>query len=169
MIRKSICENTVLAIEGNQKNIDILNGALGNIELTQEEERSLIWLSNWETSTVKHIISAFEKAKIEKKLDKDNYVYPSIFEIDEDGRIGVTFPDLQGAITCGDNLEEAIKNAKECMGLHLFGMERDNDIIPEPTIATEIETEDNQVVMLIKVYMPTVREEIMRERERKKK
>ncbi len=63
MIRKKICENTILQVEGNQKNIDILNEALGDIILTQEEERSLIWLSVWETSTVKNIISAFNKAK----------------------------------------------------------------------------------------------------------
>lgn len=64
MIRQSVNENEVNFLEGNQKNIDILNGALGDIELTLEEERSLIWLSSWETSTVKNIISAFKKANI---------------------------------------------------------------------------------------------------------
>ena len=120
------------------------------------------------------------QARIGKNLDKvteqldyvkgkrDNYVYPSIFEIDENG-IGVTFPDLPGAITCGDNIDEAVKNAKECMGLHLFGMERDNEIIPEPTVATEIETQGKQFVMLIEVYMPPVREDIIKEREKRKK
>lgn len=63
MIRNKICENTILQVEGNQRNIDILNEALGNVILTQEEERSLIWLSIWETSTVKNIISAFSKVK----------------------------------------------------------------------------------------------------------
>lgn len=63
MIRQSIGEDTISFIEGDQRNIDILNGALGDIQLTQEEERSLIWLSSWEPSTVKNIISAFEKAK----------------------------------------------------------------------------------------------------------
>ena len=62
MIRQSINENEINFLEGNQKNIDILNRALGDIPLTNEEERSLIWLSSWETSTVKNIISASEKA-----------------------------------------------------------------------------------------------------------
>lgn len=62
MIRQSINENEINFLEGNQKNIDILNRALGDIPLTNEKERSLIWLSSWETSTVKNIISAFEKA-----------------------------------------------------------------------------------------------------------
>ena len=42
---------------------------------------------------------------------KDKYIYPAIFDFDEDG-ITVTFPDLPGCITCGDSQEEAFKNAK---------------------------------------------------------
>lgn len=64
MIRKSIDEDTILFLEGNQKNIDLLNEALGeDLELTPEEEISLIWLSGYKTSTVNNIISAFKKAK----------------------------------------------------------------------------------------------------------
>ena len=55
------------------------------------------------------------------------------------------------------------------MGLHLFGMERDGDLIPEPTSGIEIETEDNQFITLIKVYMPPIREDIIKEREKRKK
>lgn len=128
------------------------------------------------------------QVRIEKKLDKiaeqmnygkkdnyvyssrkDNYLFPSIFEIDEYGRIGVTFPDLPGAITCGDNLDEAIKNAEGCMGLHLFGMEMDNEVIPSSTLISEIKLKENETLMPIDVYMPPVREAIMREREKRKK
>jgi len=49
------------ALEREKKHIDMLNQALGDIQLTLEEERSLIWLCGWETSTLKHVISAFEK------------------------------------------------------------------------------------------------------------
>ena len=45
----------------------MLNEALGDIELTPQEERSLIWLCGWEPSTLKHIISAFKKAKKKPK------------------------------------------------------------------------------------------------------
>jgi len=44
-----------------REHIDMLNKTLGDIELTKEEERSLIWLCGWETSTLKHVISAFQK------------------------------------------------------------------------------------------------------------
>ena len=55
------------AINTEQKNIDMLNEALGDIELTSQEESSLIWLCGWETSTLKNIISAFKKSKNEVK------------------------------------------------------------------------------------------------------
>lgn len=46
-----------------KRKIDLLNQVLGEAELTAQEENTLIWLAGWEDSTVRHIISAFEKAK----------------------------------------------------------------------------------------------------------
>lgn len=46
-----------------KRKIDLLNQVLGETELTAQEENTLIWLAGWEDSTVRHIISAFEKAK----------------------------------------------------------------------------------------------------------
>ena len=92
-------------------------------------------------------------------MKKDVYIYPSIFDYDEDG-ITVTFPDLPGCITCGESTEEAIQSAKECMALHLYGMEEDNDLIPEPSKVEELKTEEKQALMLIEVYMPLYREAI---------
>ena len=87
------------------------------------------------------------------------YKYQAIFDYDEDG-VTVTFPDLPGCITCGDNEEEALTNAKECMALHLFGMEEDNDLIPEPT---KIEVLDkNQKVLDIEILMSDYEELIER-------
>ncbi|MBU5317909.1 type II toxin-antitoxin system HicB family antitoxin, partial [Clostridium bornimense] len=39
------------------------------------------------------------------------------FNYDTDG-ISIEFPDLPGCLTCGDDIDEAIKTAKECLGLH---------------------------------------------------
>ena len=46
------------------------------------------------------------------------------------------------------------------MGLHLFGMEEDNETIPTPTDIKDIKLEDNQSIVLIEVYMPIIREAI---------
>lgn len=89
----------------------------------------------------------------------DIYIYPSIFSFDDDG-ISVEFPDLEGCFTCGDTTQEAMTNAKEAMGLHLFGMEEDNETIPTPTDIKDIKLEDNQSIVLIEVYMPIIREAI---------
>ena len=51
------------ALEQERRNIDLLNEALGDIELTAREESSLVWLAMWEQSTVKDIITAFKKAR----------------------------------------------------------------------------------------------------------
>lgn len=95
-------------------------------------------------------------------MKKDVYVYPAIFSYANDG-ISIEFPDLPGCLPCADTTEEAISNAKEAMGLHLFGMEEDNDLIPEPTQITRIKLESNQVPILIEIFMPMIREAIQNE------
>ena len=66
-------------------------------------------------------------------MKKDHYIYPAVFNYAEDG-ISIIFPDLPGCIPCASNVDEAIHNAKEAMALHLYGMEEDNDLIPEPQL-----------------------------------
>lgn len=61
MIKNIIDENKISELKGNKENINLLNDLFGNIELSPEEERTLIWLSTWEKSTVKNIISAIKK------------------------------------------------------------------------------------------------------------
>lgn len=92
-------------------------------------------------------------------VKKDVYVYPAIFTYAEDG-ISIEFPDLPGCLPCAKTTEEAIKNAKEAMALHLWGMEKDGDPIPEPTPVDKIHVKENQAIMLIEVYMPVYREAI---------
>lgn len=90
---------------------------------------------------------------------KDEYVFPAIFYYDKDG-ISIEFPDLPGCMPCAQSTEEAVKNAKEALGVHLYGMEKDNDDIPEPTDVKDIEVEEGGVLMLVDVYMPVVRDRI---------
>lgn len=90
---------------------------------------------------------------------KNTYVYPAIFDYAEDG-ISVEFPDLPGCLTCGDTEDEAITMAKEAMGLHLYGMEKDGDAIPEASSIKDIQVDKNQVIVMIDVWMPLIRESI---------
>lgn len=92
---------------------------------------------------------------------KNHYCYVAIFSYDEDG-ISIEFPDLPGCYPCADkdDTDMALKNAKEALGLHIWGMEQDNEEIPQPTTITSLHLEDNQIAVLIDVFMPPVRERI---------
>ena len=92
-------------------------------------------------------------------MKKDKYIYPAVFSFDDDG-ISVEFPDLPGCLTCGNNEDDALKMAKDALGLHLYGMERDHDVVPSPSSLNDIKTESNQAVILIDVWMTLVRDEI---------
>ena len=90
---------------------------------------------------------------------KDKYIYPAIFDFDEDG-ITVTFPDLPGCITCGDSQEESFRNAKEVLELYMYGLEQDEEEIPEPSQINLIKTEDTQSIVLIDIWMIPVRDQM---------
>ena len=92
-------------------------------------------------------------------LKKDIYIFPAILSFDEDG-ISVEFPDLPGCLTCGNSTEEAINRAKEALGLHLYGMEEDNEFIPDPTDIKDLYLDKGQIPILIDVIMPIHRKAI---------
>ncbi|KJS15138.1 MAG: pilus assembly protein HicB [Peptococcaceae bacterium BRH_c4b] len=92
-------------------------------------------------------------------MSKDKYIFPAIFDYADDG-ISIEFPNLPGCLPCAHTTEEAFKNAKEALGLHLWGMEQDNDPIPEATPVENLRPEPSQVVVLIEVWMPAFRESI---------
>ncbi len=89
-------------------------------------------------------------------MNNTYYTYPAIFYHDEDG-IAIEFPDLPGCCPCAQSEDEAYKNASEALGVHLFGMEQDGDAIPRPTSVWNIHPEDGGVVVLVRVYMPSIR------------
>lgn len=39
------------------------NEFFSKVELSEEEQRTLVWLCGWEESTINNIVSAFKKAK----------------------------------------------------------------------------------------------------------
>ena len=87
---------------------------------------------------------------------KNTYIYPAVLAYTEHG-ISIEFPDLPGCLPCADTTEEAVKNAKEAMGLHLWGMEKDKDPIPEPTEFSKLKCSDGEVLLLVEVFMPPIR------------
>lgn len=90
---------------------------------------------------------------------KNRYSYIAVLNVEDDG-IAIEFPDLPGCLPCADSIDEAAKNAKEALGLHLWGMEQDNEIIPVPTSLSDITLSENQVPMVVDVFMPPFRDKL---------
>lgn len=88
------------------------------------------------------------------------YTFPAIFISEENG-ISISFPDLPGCFPCGSNEIEAISNAQEAMGLHLFGMEQDHEIIPEATPIAELKQPKHSAIILVTTFMPSIRDTAM--------
>ncbi len=90
---------------------------------------------------------------------KNSYVFPAIFNYAEDG-ISINFPDLPGCLSCADTTEEALFNAEEVLGLFLYGLEKDGELIPESTPLESIRCSQDEKAVLIKVWMPLARHDI---------
>ena len=87
---------------------------------------------------------------------KDRYSFVAVLNYAKDG-ISIEFPDLPGCLPCAKNTEEAVYNAREALGLHLFGMEEDGERIPDPTPLDKIPLQKGQLPVLVDVFMPPIR------------
>lgn len=95
----------------------------------------------------------------------DRYRYPAVLGYDDPSKqYYVLWPDLPGCTTTGRTEDEALKNAREAMSVHLWGMEDDGDAIPTPTPIqqldlSEYEEDGNKfVVILVEIWMPSFRD-----------
>ena len=86
----------------------------------------------------------------------DTYLYRAVFTYEEGQQIAVDFPDLDVA-TSGVDEADAMKSAKELLGIVLMGMEEDGEEIPAARSLSELEIESNERSVLVEVYMPTIR------------
>ena len=85
------------------------------------------------------------------------YHYPALFYFDEDG-ISIEFPDLPGCLPCAQTEEKAFESAKEALGIHLYGMEKDGDSIPAPSPVSSLHPEEGGTLVMVEVFMPPLRE-----------
>ena len=81
-----------------------------------------------------------------------NLTYLAVLEPGEDGSYSVSFPDLPGCFSYGDNLTEAQRMAGEAASLHVYGMERDGDEIPTPSLNLPRESTEGNVVMPVTIH-----------------
>ena len=86
------------------------------------------------------------------------YRYYSGFTQEKD-QIDITFPDLKGCITFGDNLEQALHMSKEALEGYLLALEDEKMSIPKPSTYQELQAKlnDNQQLQLISVDTDFIR------------
>ena len=82
--------------------------------------------------------------------------YPAVFGYEDGEEISVVFPDLDCA-TSGVDEADALLSARELLGCVLFGLEEDGEELPTPSALSDIYPDKNERVVLIDVYMPSVR------------
>lgn len=88
---------------------------------------------------------------------KDTYIFPVIIgKEDYETEYSAYFPDLDVA-TSGETEEDVLKSARELLGTVIFSLEEDKEKIPKPTKISDIKSAKNEWVMLIDVFMPSVR------------
>ncbi len=79
---------------------------------------------------------------------KDIYIFPAVFLKEEDG-YSISFPDIDGAFTCGETFEEALFMAKDCLELNLDTV----DEIPHVTDIDKIKLNENEYLVMVQADM----------------
>lgn len=85
--------------------------------------------------------------------------YLAVLEPSDDG-YGVFYPDLPGCISFGETIEEAQQMAKKALELHIYGMEKDGDPIPEPSKVLDPEDIEGCIVTAITILPDLVKTEM---------
>ena len=75
------------------------------------------------------------------------YVYPAVFE-DDEGKIGVTVPDIPSTFTYGDDMADAIFMAEDAIAMMLADYEDRGEAVPVPSRIEDIKTDG--VVSLVR-------------------
>ncbi len=85
-------------------------------------------------------------------MARDDYIYPALLDYGSDG-ITVTFPDLPGCVTCGQDDEEVYFMARDAMRGWLLVAEEYGDEIKAPTPLKDLALKDNQRAILVEVNL----------------
>ena len=84
------------------------------------------------------------------------YVYPAVFRKEPEFGYSVSFPDISGCFTSGDDLAESIENASDALALMLYDMEESKAAIPAASDIASIKCEDREFASYVtcdtKVY-----------------
>lgn len=78
--------------------------------------------------------------------------YLAVLEPTGKGTYSLFFPEMPGCYSAGDNLNDAIANAKEALELHYYGLVKDEEEIPIATGELSQEDVDGCIVCPVTIY-----------------
>ena len=76
------------------------------------------------------------------------YAYPAVFTA-ENNSYSVSFPDIDGCLTFGETIPEAIEMAEDALCLMLYDLEEEGSEIPKPSDVKELKINNNEFVTMI--------------------
>lgn len=76
------------------------------------------------------------------------YAYPAVFKKESSG-YSVEFPDIDGCVTCGNTLPEAVKMAEDALCLMLYDYEEEGEQIPAPSDIRFLQSQTGEIVSLV--------------------
>lgn len=85
--------------------------------------------------------------------------YLAALEPSDEG-YGVFYPDFPGCISFGKDIEEAQQQAKEALELHIYGMEKDGDLIPPPSKRFDLKDVEDCIITAITILPDLVKNEM---------
>lgn len=71
------------------------------------------------------------------------YIYPAIFTPEENDRFSITFPDIDGCYTCGDDLEDGMDMAQDALSLMITHLEDEKREIPPASAINNLDVKGN--------------------------
>lgn len=75
--------------------------------------------------------------------------YPAKIIPEKNGAFTVIFPDIDGCITCGENIEQVYEMASEALGLELSYMEDEKEEIPKASNPQDITLESEEFLIIV--------------------
>jgi predicted RNase H-like HicB family nuclease len=79
-----------------------------------------------------------------------SYIYPAKFSSNDDGSYTIIYPDLQGCISEGKDLENAIIMAQSALSQWLEYLESEKQEVPKPSTINDIIVGKNEFTSLIR-------------------
>ena len=86
--------------------------------------------------------------------------YYVVLEPSSNGSYGVYWPDLPGCASMGDDLPHAERMASEALGLHIYSMEQDGDILPSVTLPPFEEIPEGGIIMPVTIFPDIIKNEL---------